>query len=83
MKNPSFYIYIQNRLCEFCDGDKVVDLERAKWKIINMKIPIQLVNLILKEMEGREMGEFIDNSKYKLKNIRCNKEINSIIQNHC
>jgi len=82
MKNPSFYVYIQNRLSECCDQDKIVDMRLAKWKIVNMKIPVKLVYIILKEMEGREMGEFINTSKYKLKNIKTNREIDSIIQNH-
>ena len=81
--NPSIYVYIQNRLAEYCDEDKIIDMKIVKWKIVNMKIPVKLVYLILKEMEGREMGEFVNTSKYKLKNIKCSKEIDSIIQNHC
>ena len=72
--NPIFYLYLQKRLLDNSDSNKIIKQADANIRIKTMRIPKRLIPLLLKDMEKLNLGKRINKFEFGIVNYnKCNK----------
>ena len=72
--NLTFYLYLQKRLLDNSDKEKMIKQSDAKMKISNLRIPKKLIPFLLKDLENLELGKRISKFEFGIINWkRCYK----------
>ncbi len=78
--NFAFYLYLQQKLLENCNGELQIDYNKLKMKLINIKIPKTLIPILLREMEYLELGFKLNKFKFQITNENKSKGIKKLLE---